>query len=117
MEPRPRRRLPVTGGVAPPLGRGRGRRADGTRRLLLRLRCDGVPQPARVGARGTPRREALSGLVERVVERSVQTHREGRRPHHENATNPITTPEWVSYVSEKITPEVMRNEVIVLISS
>ena len=42
-------------------------------RLLLRLGRDGLPQPARARARRASRREAVAGLVERVVERSVAT--------------------------------------------
>ena len=45
--------------------------------FLLRVGRHGVPQPARAGTRRPARRKALCGLVERVVERSVEADSEG----------------------------------------
>ena len=45
--------------------------------LLLRIRRDRVPQPARVRARRPDGGQALSGILERVVERSGAADREG----------------------------------------
>src|SRR5207249_12175933 len=57
----------TTGGA--PGSDPRVNRTHGTQsnRLLLRLGSYGVPQPAGDGARRDSRREAVSGLVERVV--------------------------------------------------
>jgi thiosulfate/3-mercaptopyruvate sulfurtransferase len=57
----------TTGGAPgsdPSINRTHGTRSN---RLLLRLGSDGVPQSAGNGARRDSRREAVSGLVERVV--------------------------------------------------
>ena len=74
-----RGRFRPAGGTAGATRRGDRRCQPGSCDCLLRVGRHGVPQPARVGTRRPPRRKALCGLVERVVEQSVEADGEGRR--------------------------------------